>query len=112
SVEGLLWVPERLEMNALALAQRVDVGKRRLKLNARMPRLRSDMMDRDEAVTLPDDPLQANRDLCVWLKPPGYCPRHALESPIGLANVLRQDCVLIGNLWIEERHVRCLALGP
>src|SRR6478752_1426660 len=47
SVEGLLWVPERLEMNDLALAQRVDVGKRRLKLDACMPRLRADTMDRD-----------------------------------------------------------------
>jgi len=28
-------------------------------------------MDRDETVTLPDDPLQANRDLCEWLKPTG-----------------------------------------
>src|SRR2546427_4039629 len=77
-----------------------------------MPRRRSDTMDRDEAVTLPDDPLQANRDLCVWLKPTGYGPRYAFVTAISLANVVRQDRVLIGDLWIEERHVRCLVRVP
>src|SRR5437899_1100233 len=48
-------------MHDLAIAHRVDVGKRRLKIDARVPRLRSDTMDRDEAVALTDDPLQRER---------------------------------------------------
>jgi hypothetical protein len=69
-------------------------------------------MDRDEAVTFLDDPLQANRDLGEWLKPTGYGSRYAFVTAIRLADVVRQDRVLIGDLWIEERQVRCLVRVP
>jgi len=61
-------------------------------------------VDGHEACTGADDSLQIDLNLVVGLDPPFRCPDHSLVTVIGLADVVGQRHVLVGDLRIEVRE--------
>jgi hypothetical protein len=77
-----------------------------------MPPLRSEAVNRDQAVARPDYLLQLERELPVWLQPCPGCANHPFVAVIGLASVVGQDVVLEDDVGIEKREVYLIALAP
>ena len=99
-------------MDDLRVPKRPDVGVATALFDAAVPPGRSEAMNRDEAVTGPDYPLQLDSELSVGFQPGSRRSNDAFVATIGLASMVGQDVVFKDHLRVEKRKVCLTAAAP
>src|SRR4051794_27887757 len=92
-------------MSDPAVAEGPGVGQDRIELDAAVAGFRVRLMDRDETVARSNDALELKRERLVCIGPSLSRSEDALGPSIGLADVVGQVRVLVGNVGIERRQI-------